>query len=400
MDIDLRTLSLVIGIACALQSGMLISLALLVDRYPGVGGFALGFALIALGFILPALPLPLQDPLVTMALHTAFVTGTAIAHAGIRLFAGRTLPLWSLALPVAVALGLILYFTAIDDDVEARMRTSSAAVAILSGWSALLLATLPAEGFRVSARFLAAACAMVASFSAVHVLGSSEHVYSSNGSFGLTPIAVTEYLIVFCLAMTAAIGFLLMVAQRAIHELTGLAQVDHLTGALNRLGMTERLDRAHTAPPQGLPAYSVILLDIDRFKDVNDTYGHNAGDAVLTELASRVAGAIRSNDSLARYGGEEFLVLLPDTDLNEATQIGERLRRIAEERPAVFGGRSIPFTLSVGVAASGPVQRGRTSVIMDADAALYRAKREGRNRVVVAQTRSAATSIRGACLTS
>jgi diguanylate cyclase (GGDEF)-like protein len=211
---------------------------------------------------------------------------------------------------------------------------------------------------------------------------------------------VTEYLIAFCLAIIGSIWFLLMVAQRAIYELTGLAQVDHLTGALNRLGMTERLDRAQTSPQEGLPAYSVILLDIDRFKDVNDTYGHNAGDAVLTELVTRVSGAIRSKDSLARYGGEEFLVLLPDTDLNEATLIGERLRQVAEERPAFFDGRSIPFTLSVGVAASGHLQRGRTSVIMDADAALYRAKREGRNRVAAARPRSAAASPRGACLTS
>ncbi len=379
---------------------MLMSLALLVNRYPGVGVFALGFTLIALGFTLPALPVPLQDPLVTMALHTAFVTGTAIAHAGIRLFAGRPLQVWSLTLPVAVALSVILYFTAIDDDVEARVRTSSAAVAMLTGWSAVLLATLPAEGFRASARFLAAACAVIASFSAVHLVGLSEHVDSVNGAYGLTPLAVTEYLIAFCLATIGSIGFLLMVAQRAIYELTGLAQVDHLTGALNRLGMTERLDRAQTSPQEGLPAYSVILLDIDRFKDVNDTYGHNAGDAVLTELVTRVSGAIRSKDSLARYGGEEFLVLLPDTDLNEATLIGERLRQVAEERPAVFDGRSIPFTLSVGVAASGHLQRGRTSVIMDADAALYRAKREGRNRVAAARPRSAAASPRGACLTS
>jgi two-component system cell cycle response regulator len=129
----------------------------------------------------------------------------------------------------------------------------------------------------------------------------------------------------------------------------------------------------------------VSVLDIDYFKSVNDTYGHDAGDDVLREFANRIRKSIRGIDLACRYGGEEFVVLMPETDLAVATAIAERMRRRIASEPFLVhqGAELIEVTISIGIAALG---RGddATMLIKRADQALYHAKRGGRNRVVPA----------------
>jgi two-component system cell cycle response regulator len=129
----------------------------------------------------------------------------------------------------------------------------------------------------------------------------------------------------------------------------------------------------------------VLVLDIDHFKAVNDTYGHDAGDDVLREFAIRLRKSIRGIDLACRYGGEEFVVVMPETDISVATMVAERLRRrIASEPFAIQqGADAINVTISIGLAT---LAQGDTvaAVLKRADVALYRAKRDGRNRVVPA----------------
>jgi two-component system cell cycle response regulator len=128
---------------------------------------------------------------------------------------------------------------------------------------------------------------------------------------------------------------------------------------------------------------TVLVLDIDYFKSVNDTYGHDAGDEVLREFAVRIRKSIRGIDLACRHGGEEFVVVMPETDLAVATMVAERLRRrIASEPFQIEGGaRAIEVTISIGIAALSTADSA-ASVLKRADQALYRAKRDGRNRVV------------------
>jgi two-component system cell cycle response regulator len=129
---------------------------------------------------------------------------------------------------------------------------------------------------------------------------------------------------------------------------------------------------------------SVLVLDIDYFKSINDTFGHDAGDDVLREFADRLKKSIRGIDLACRYGGEEFVVVMPDTDLGVATLVAERIRRrIAGERfPVEKGARALEVTISVGIAARMGPQDNAPQMLKRADEALYRAKRDGRNRVV------------------
>jgi len=159
---------------------------------------------------------------------------------------------------------------------------------------------------------------------------------------------------------------------------------DGLTGAWNRKYLDERLRGELAFATRHRAPLSVLMVDIDHFKKVNDTWGHLVGDSVLKATAAAMRAAIRTEDLLARYGGEEFLVLARGADLRNAAQLGERLRVIAERRPVVVDGATVSRTVSVGVASVACVGAAVTPELLIglADDRLYRAKEGGRNRVV------------------
>lgn len=163
-----------------------------------------------------------------------------------------------------------------------------------------------------------------------------------------------------------------------------MAITDALTGLHNRRYMETHLGTlVEQAASRGKPI-SVLVLDIDYFKSVNDTYGHDAGDDVLREFAIRLRKSIRNIDLACRYGGEEFVIVMPETDMGVATMVAERLRRrIASEPFAIQQEmRLLDVTISVGIAARQEAGDTAAIILKRADQALYRAKRDGRNRVV------------------
>src|SRR5690242_3576088 len=127
-----------------------------------------------------------------------------------------------------------------------------------------------------------------------------------------------------------------------------------------------------------------MILDIDFFKSINDTYGHDSGDDVLREFAIRVRKSIRGIDLACRYGGEEFVIVMPETDMAVAATVAERLRRrvATEPFPIEQGARAIEVTISIGLASLDGEDDTAQTMLRRADQALYRAKRDGRNRVV------------------
>jgi diguanylate cyclase (GGDEF)-like protein len=128
----------------------------------------------------------------------------------------------------------------------------------------------------------------------------------------------------------------------------------------------------------------MIMFDLDHFKDINDRYGHLAGDAVLNAVGKRMKEVLRGSDLKCRYGGEEFLVLLPETPLHGARRVAETLRREIAERPVPWAGEGLTITASFGLAQTIPGEVNVQAVIARADQALYRAKDDGRNCVRIA----------------
>lgn len=183
-------------------------------------------------------------------------------------------------------------------------------------------------------------------------------------------------------AFAAAVGAFIAGARRLEKAFTAAAaELDALTGLRNRQSMVSELERERARALRGGRPSAVALGDIDRFKDINDTFGHAVGDAVLAAVAERFLVSLRPYDSLYRYGGEEFLFCLPDAGPGEAAAILERLRAALAARPVeVAGGQRIAVTASFGVAALA-ADAAVAASIERADAALYAAKQAGRDRV-------------------
>jgi diguanylate cyclase (GGDEF)-like protein len=167
---------------------------------------------------------------------------------------------------------------------------------------------------------------------------------------------------------------------RQLADLAVASRRDALTALPNRRAFEEELARETARAARSGAHLSVVALDVDRFKAVNDERGHAAGDAVLRAVAARAAAAIRAGDLLARVGGEEFAILLPAADLPRAAEAAERIRAALAALPVDAAGHSVPITASFGCAALAPGESG-DALVARADARLYEAKRTGRNRV-------------------
>lgn len=168
---------------------------------------------------------------------------------------------------------------------------------------------------------------------------------------------------------------------RLQRELEHAARIDELTGVYNRRALFEyaEQDFAHSRR-HGRP-FSLLIIDIDRFKQINDTYGHPVGDRIIRSVADQTRLAVREVDRLGRIGGEEFVVLLPETDVEQAAEIAERVRLAAMKPTELQSGVSLKPTVSIGVASLFPEDRAVHDLYQRADEALYRAKEGGRNKV-------------------
>ena len=162
-----------------------------------------------------------------------------------------------------------------------------------------------------------------------------------------------------------------------------LVREDQLTGALNRRGLDDAMGREVARAERNGTPLCIAVLDADNFKKINDMHGHQLGDIVLVHLVAIIKETIRTHDLIGRYGGDEFIVLLPDSRIEEATAVMNRLRRELSTKPITWGNQQLLVTFSAGVAAR---VRGENEValINRADQALYEAKRVGKDRIIVA----------------
>jgi diguanylate cyclase (GGDEF)-like protein len=288
----------------------------------------------------------------------------------------RFLP-WAAALCVA-NIPLFWYFTWIRPDLVLRIWFSSGTLAIFTAATAVLLFRHRSPVLFFSARVLGAVQAVTCVIQLGRCLLSSLYPPADFVHGDWVQIGFTYGQFVLCLATCGGIIWLSFCQNRATLEQQALC--DSLTGLLNRRAFDDILHREIERTQRSGTPRGLILIDLDRFKEVNDTRGHNAGDEVLRQVSALLRQAVRPSDTLARYGGEEFVLLVRSARPDETEAIAERLRESIEQCAA------LPFnvwlTASVGVAMSYP---GETAAeLLDrCDSALYASKRAGRNRVSV-----------------
>jgi len=324
---------------------------------------------------------------VANTLMAAAFVGLALAVRRFLAITSRTWPLW---LPVALIAVLMYVFSALLPSYLVRLCVvTGGMVWVLALFLRPLVGSLRRAGpVGQQVVLLSVVIAIVTLLVRMlaFVFGTATPVGLLDGTLANT--ATLTYLSIA--PLLATVGFLLMCNERLMDEMVRLSTLDALTGAYSRRALTDLSERALAEARRYRRPLSVLMIDADHFKQVNDTYGHNAGDAVLLEIMTRLKATLRAEDFVGRIGGEEFLVVLPATPEEEAMRVALRIRERIAEQTLLYGREEIPFTVSIGVAERDPGEANIDLLVKRADDAMYAAKREGRNRVLAASAVAAA----------
>ncbi|HPU51582.1 MAG TPA: GGDEF domain-containing protein, partial [Burkholderiaceae bacterium] len=207
----------------------------------------------------------------------------------------------------------------------------------------------------------------------------------SNEASADIAINVRAALVYLIVALSIHATLVSLVVGRLLADLRHKARHDVLTGLLNRRAAEDAIEAEMQRMRRSGGTLSLLMLDIDHFKGINDRFGHPAGDQALRHVADILQANVRAVDHLARIGGEEFLVLMPEASLDDAAPAAERLRAALAAHPLLWQSAPVALSVSVGVAESAGPDEEASRLMVRVDAALYRAKAAGRNRVIAAE---------------
>jgi len=367
-------MTLMIGITFAMQSTAIFVNSRIVKEYRGVGTECLATLALSLGYFLlvwhPRFGYPIG-----ITSNIAIYTGNMLMYIAVCQFTERPLHRWAIYgviplgyLGLALTLFMQIPIMTITDLVNIPLSMASAIVLLRSNNSA----------FRVGTYLTATPLilyALVSLSRTVITLISPREVAPGNSLTNSLSI-----LVIYVLSYGWTAGFILMISQRLQSDLNDLAMNDMLTHVRNRRAMHSLLEYELRRAERRIKDFSIILLDLDHFKHVNDTYGHDTGDEALRWIASSLQTAARIEDTVSRWGGEEFLILLPATPLDEAVRVAERMRAQIESMEFTYKDVTLNLTFSAGVSCSKDYPS-VDDLCRVADQALYVAKRT-RNRVV------------------
>ncbi|MGY8525483.1 GGDEF domain-containing protein [Paracidovorax citrulli] len=342
----------------------------------------------------------IPDLVSVVVANAGLALSLALYHAGTVRFCSRTPPWRTLLAGIAGVMAGIVYWFYVQDDANIRVVVVSvfhAGVCFATG--VVLLRNVPARasgdadqrrarndgpaamGGPRTPWFATATFALL--FGIGHVVRGVLSAMASldTGAEPQLPGFHIIFLALGALVMPAlSMGAVLMIHGAIVQRLEAVANTDFLTGVLSRKAFEDMASRAIARATASGTAVALLIVDVDRFKMVNDTHGHAAGDAVLTAFAGTLTSSVRPADRIGRLGGEEFAVLLPGASSGDAQRIAERIRAAVAAEPVPWGTATIPYTVSGGHATWRPGDTLAT-LAARADAALYLAKVSGRNRM-------------------
>lgn len=381
MTLDARTIALMIVVLTFISAAMLALVHRQARGMQGIGWWAIAEAMIGLG-LLANLFQALLSPWIAFVLgNTLLVAGLGLAVYGIKLYLLRPPPRLLIFGVIGATVVVTWWFGIVYPIPAVRIVWLSLTYALFSWFAAVALLIPVPQPLRTAYWITGGA---YAAYGTVMLLRAVVVGLFDQGMPVFAPSFVN--LLTFVVAAIAQLittfGLVLMVTYRMSMNMERLASLDALTGALNRRSFEQRASHLAAEGSEAGRPIGVIMLDIDHFKQVNDRYGHPAGDFVLQEVTTLARAQLRERDLFARMGGEEFCVVLAEGDEDRAARIAERIRETCAHAPMRFNGVDIEVRLSAGVAA-GRVQGGVIEALIgEADLALYEAKQTGRDKVV------------------
>ncbi|WP_164674493.1 GGDEF domain-containing protein [Spirulina subsalsa] len=367
---------LMIAISAILQSVIIIGLALSANQYKGISSYAIGTVLSSFVFLAIVLDTSLLSSWVIppWIINSTLVYSILCCSFGVNFFLDRKIcyPKW---LFLAALFPFIQFYFTQNYDYFWRNFFTCLVGSLFHGLSFINLIHLKQIGFRIIARCLALIVFLTILLFQVRII----YLIPTNTQSLLQPTIanILTFFGLFILDFLRHCFFMLMVSQRMYFDLHQVAQTDFLTQLLNRGAITNLIEKS--MDEQAYAFFSLILLDIDYFKKINDTYGHDVGDLVLKQVAKLLQSQMNSQDLVGRWGGEEFLIFWPECSPDLLTQRVENLRHQVETMVIRSPQGVISCTISLGVATRAMGTYSFDEVVKAADLALYQVKEKGRN---------------------
>jgi diguanylate cyclase (GGDEF)-like protein len=379
---DIRTIALFVGMTFFVQAAAIGAQAFLIrelKQYRGVLAALLANLFVAVGLMLRLFGDRLPEFVTTVLSNTLLLMGPALFYIALSQLTGLTYSRVFVIGIITMVGSFLSYFTFWVDHMENRIIVVSLGSIAMVLILILQLWRIQKTPLRFSANLMLAFFLVYGMFlivrTIVFVLNPPQNASS------LTPAQSATYLLSFALSFFWSMGFILMVSQRLRNDLMEMATIDVLTRIPNRRAtqtfLEKELSRAQRSPSE----FTVLLVDIDNFKQVNDRWGHAMGDEVLVKTASIFHAMIRKQDLVGRWGGEEFLIIVPGSC--DARALAERLRFEIANTKHSYGTASFGITVSIGVACAGPSDQ-IDQILKNADQALYRSK-QTKNTVSMAE---------------
>jgi len=372
LQFDVRTVALFVAMTFFAQAIAIGAQAFLIrelKQYHGVGMALLANLCVAVGLMLRLFAEWLPDFLTIILSNTLVLAGTGLFYIALSQFTGFTYSTTFIIGVIAIVLSFLLYFTYWVDDIGKRVITLSlGSITIVLVLIIQLLRTRKTS-LRFSANLMLAFFLVYGIFLIIRTIIITLNPPQDASS--LTPAQSATYLIAFALSFFWSMGFILMVSQRLRNDLMEVATIDVLTRIPNRRATQGFLEKEISRLQRNQSEFSVLLIDIDNFKQVNDRWGHAAGDYVLVKIAGIFQSIIRKHDWVGRWGGEEFLIILPGPC--DVVYLAERVRGEIANSEFSHGATSFGITVSIGVACAKQADQ-IDQILKNADEALYMAK--------------------------
>ncbi len=351
------------------------------SRRDGLAFWAAALAAHVLAYILLGLRGQISDAVSIVVANGLLAVTFALFAEGLCQFHQRRVPRWLIWSPVPVL--MVAFSFMLSEPAKSRILLSSPLFAL----QCVLLLVLAVQERRTPPSrghyFVVTGFVLVILMFALRLAGTWPEKVDIRSIMDSNQVQASTFLLTTIAIVLVSLGLVLMTKERADERNRTLALQDELTGLSNRRYIQETLAQHLAQAQRSNRALTLLMIDIDFFKRINDTFGHLSGDKALRELADCIRGRLRAQDMAGRWGGEEFLVVLPDTDADGAAILAEQLRQTVEQSHfEATDGRPMQFTISIGLHTRriSPAE-GVDDMVGTADRAMYLAKQKGRNRV-------------------